>query len=76
MSAVFFGDSVEGKVDFVLVCLLGPFLHNIGTLHVDGFSFLGFPYLFDRFSLHKEDVFGNVHVAAALELDRFSQNLS
>jgi hypothetical protein len=75
MSAVFFGDSVEGKVDFVLVCLLGPFLCDIGASHVDGFSFLWFSYLFNRFSLHEEDSFGDMHVMTTLELYGFSQNL-
>jgi hypothetical protein len=72
---VFFGNGVEGKVNFILVCLLGPFLCNIGASHVDGFSFLWLPYLFNRLSLHEEDSFSHMQVATALELYRFSLNL-
>jgi hypothetical protein len=62
--------------DLVLICLLGPFLCNVGAVHVDGLSFFWLSYLFDCFSLHEEDSFGNMHVVAALELYRFSQDLS
>jgi hypothetical protein len=76
VSSVFFGDSFEGEVDFVLVRLLGPFLSNVGTSHIDGFPFFGFSDPFDCFSLHEEDLFSDVHVVTTLELDGFSQDLS
>jgi hypothetical protein len=75
MSSVFFWDSVKGEVDLVLICLLGPFLCDVGASYVDSFPFLWFSHLFDCFPLHEEDSFGNMHVSAALELHGFSQNL-
>jgi hypothetical protein len=68
VSLVFFWNGIKGKVDFVLIRLLGPFLRDVGTSYINGLSFLWFSYLFNRFSLHEEDSFGDVHVAAALEL--------
>jgi hypothetical protein len=68
MSSVFLWDSVYGEVDFILVCLLGPFLCDIGSSYVDGFAFGRLSQLFDCFSLHKEDAFGAIHISAALEL--------
>jgi hypothetical protein len=72
--AIFLGNGVEGKVDFILVCLLSPFLCDVGALYINGFSFFWFPYLFNCFSLHEEDPFGDMHVATTLELYWFSQN--
>jgi hypothetical protein len=71
VSLVFFRNGVKGEVDLVLIRLLGPFLCDIGSAHVDGFSFFQLPYLLDRFSLHEEDSFGYMQVATALELDWF-----
>jgi hypothetical protein len=71
---IFFGNGVKGEVDFILVRLLGPFLCDISALYIDSLSFLWFPYLLNRFSLHEEDSFGYVHVTAALELYWFSQH--
>jgi hypothetical protein len=72
VSAIFFGNGVKGEVDFVLVRLLGPFLCDVSASYINGLSLFWLPYLFNRFSLHEEDSFGYVHVAAALELYWFS----
>ena len=76
MSSVLLRNSVYSQVDLVFVRLLSPFLHNVGSVHVDGFVFFWLSQLFDRFPLHEEDTFGAMHISAALELYWFSRDLS
>jgi hypothetical protein len=76
MSSVFLWNGVNGEVDFVLIRLLGPFLCDVGSSHVNCFVFFGLSELFNCFLLHEEDLFGNMHISTALKLHWFSRDLS